>query len=106
MPLVILGLIVVLGVAFLIYYQLGPKSDRLKGGLGSLFGFGGGGGDSSPSTSDSPDGEDASENEDVDISGEKSVKSLTGDEKVLYIFGDGEREERPLDKNDGQDSNS
>ena len=105
MPLVILGLIVVLGVVFLIYYQLGPKAtDRLKSGLSDIFGgvFGGGGGAAAGSA---PAGAAPTEggSESAGASGPQEVKSLPSEEKVLYIFGDGAREERPLDGDEGND---
>ena len=113
MPLVILGLIVVLGVVFLIYYQLGPKTtDRIKSGLSDIFGgiFGGGGGaagggmapgagDAGASAEGGPGGADQA-------TGQQAVKSLPSEEKVLYIFGDGAREERPLDGDEGKDDNA
>ena len=92
MPLIILGLIVVLGGALLIYYQLGPKVTlRLKSG------FGGGG--PFASAPNEAEGEKATESETGADAGEKQEKEE--DEKILYIFGAGEREERSLRK-DGQ----
>jgi|GEM_PF-3292345 len=101
MPLVILGLIVILGGCFLIYYQLGPKITlRLKGARGAF----------SPGQSDayadadagSPEDEADSENdgagEETGPEAEKPQKIK--DDKVLYIFGDGEREERSLREDD------
>ena len=100
MPLIILGLIVVLGASLLIYYQLGPKvTSRLRSGqglFGSVFGgqgenqanFNNAGGDT-----DMPDAE----------AGQEGVgKGEDDDGKVLFIFGDGEREERML----GEDGTS
>ena len=94
MPLIILGLIVVLGAALLIYYQLGPKVTlRLKSGFG---GFGGGPGAGSAADEAEAQGE-------AQQAG-SGAKSEPDDEKVLFIFGDGAREERPLHNDDGQDS--
>jgi hypothetical protein len=97
MPLIILGLIVVLGAALLIYYQLGPKVTlRLKGA--NKFGA---------AASDDDDGAEAGDGEDLDdLDADFAAGTADGkekkaeDEKVLYIFGDGERMERPL-KSDG-----
>ena len=106
MPIIILGLIVVLGVVFLLYYQLGSSGqDKIKSGFSNFFSGIFGGPQASPG---GPAGGDSSaeggpEGADSDASGQQSVKSLTGDEKVLYIFGDGAREERPLDSDDGKD---
>ena len=101
MPLIILGLIVVLGAALLIYYQLGPKVTlKLKNARGG--GFGGFGGN------DEMDSEDASaqakDQTDGD-SGEQdnAEKKDNSDGKVLFIFGDGEREERPIREDDDKD---
>jgi len=95
MPLIILGLIVVLGACLLIYYQLGPKVTlRLK---------------SKPTDPVGPEGaanpaegeKDGAEKEgDAD---KAEIKPKAEDEKVLYIFGDGERLERPLRENDEKD---
>jgi len=94
MPLIILGLIVVLAVVLLVYYQLGPKvTTRLKSRRGA---FGGGYED------DMPPG-------DMDAEGEDGMGSGMGerenrdDGKVLFIFGDGESEERPIREDGGED---
>ena len=99
MPLVILGLIVVLGGALLIYYQLGPKiTRRLSGGQGvfsSVFG----GQDDGPKAA--PHDEDPAEDEAETGDGQTGTEKVDDDDgKVLFIFGDGEREERPLGENE------
>ena len=107
MPLIILGLIVVLGGALLIYYQLGPKVTlRLKGS--SLFGGG-------PASDGPEQGAEAVEEaesgaaargEDVKptVVTEDGVPKTSDrkPEKVIYIYGDGEVEERSLRDNDGK----
>jgi len=113
MPLIILGLIVVLGACLLIYYQLGPKVTlRLKDKLSGFAGFGGFGGFDAeqPGTTDGVDGANESGGAPSDP-GVAEVKSLRGEsegdalnnKKVLYVFGDGECEERSLRDNDGKD---
>ena len=99
MPLIILGLIVVLGAALLIYYQLGPKVTlRLRGNRDSS---GGGPGGGAPDTSTEADG-DAN----ADPAQESAKSKTPEDEKVLYVFGDGEREERPLREEGDSDDQS
>ena len=93
MPLIILGLIVVLGVVLLIYYQLGPKvTTRLKNRRGA---FGGGYEDDMP-----PGDMDADEDGMGSGMGERENRD---DGKVLFIFGDGESEERPIREDGGED---
>ena len=100
MPLIILGLIVVLGVALLIYYQLGPKVTlRLKSGKGGMFGSGGFGG---YSEGDAPDS-DLNAEENTDSADANNTGAGGGDGKVLFIFGGGEREERPINEDDEKD---
>ncbi|MCL2111497.1 MAG: hypothetical protein FWH32_04475 [Clostridiales bacterium] len=86
MALIILGLIVVLGGCLLIYYQLGPKvTMRLKGGFGNIFGG------------------PAADGEIVDVDPVTTYRDEpVSDGKVIYVFGDGAREERPLREDDGQ----
>jgi len=92
MPLIILGLIVVLGAALLIYYQLGPKVTlRLKNRRGA---FGGGYEDD-----DMPMGDIDAEDEE----GVGSARENRDDGKVLFIFGDGESEERPIREDEEKD---
>ena len=93
MPLIILGLIVVLCGALLIYYQLGPKVTlRLKSG------FGGGG-----PAADEAQGEGGAESE-IGPDSAKAEEKPKDDEKILYVFGRGESEERSLHEDSGQDS--
>jgi len=106
MPLIILGLIVVLGAALLIYYQLGPKVTlKLKNarGGGGFGGFGAYNGDDAGQNAENGDSEQAVSDSDM----REAVKKSDGNEgKVIFIFGDGESEERPIrdtDKDDGQD---
>ena len=117
MPIIILGLIVILGGALLIFYQLGPKvSLRLKGS-GIFGGFGGGEsagadeGAAEPYDADAMAGEDAGEAgadaEPVEIKptiiNDDGVPRHDGKKpaKVIYVYGDGEIEERSLRDNDG-----
>jgi len=102
MLLVILGLIVVGGAAFLIFSQFKPAvGRRLRSGYHG-FGFGGFDGfgalqdenymfkDASEfTTAGSEDGTEGADDGHDD------------DGKVLYIFGSGEREERSIDEEDG-----
>ena len=104
MLLVILGCIIGGGALFLILSQRKPKEKggrRLRGGY-SGFGFGG------------FDGLGALQQEDSNInmpSDAMDPLSGAGDGagepddsgKVLFIFGNNEREERPLDGDDNQD---
>ena len=99
MPLIILGLIVVLGACLLIYYQLGPKvTRRLKSGqsiFGSVFGSQDGNSGNfyaAGAETDTPE---------ADAGQDGAGKGEDDDGKVLFIFGDGEREERLLGE-DGQ----
>ena len=115
MPLFILGAIVVLGGCLLLYYQLGPKVTlRLKSGL-----FGGGpaaaaedpkpeeatGGEAEPEAVSETETAEGSE----DDKGSETLKAVPPRnqsktvEKVIYVYGDGEREERTLSGNDGQE---
>ena len=114
MPLIILGLIVILGGCLLIYYQLGPKVTlRLKNKLSGFAGFGGFGGVDAEQRETTEGTESANEESDAapSDSGGAEVKSLRGEgegealnnKKVLYVFGDGECVERSLRDNDGQD---
>ena len=92
MPIIILGLIVVLGACLLLYYQLGPKVTlRLKKSLG-LFG----------GAEDGPGAAGGSEAKEGQVAGAEGQSKASGDDKVLYIFGDGGREERPLRGDGGQ----
>ena len=103
MPLIILGLIVILGGCLLIYYQLGPKITlRLKGGR-NIFGSGESG------VYEAADTENADETAKVENegaaadAGQDNVKpQKIKDDKVLYIFGNGEREERSFRDDDGR----
>ena len=88
MPLVILGLIVVLGAALLIYYQLGPKVTLRLRGRSGFGGFGGADADA--------DKTDEKKSETAETGIESPAIDTADKEKVLFIFGDGEREERPL----------
>ena len=95
MPIIILGLIVVLGAALLIYYQLGPKVTlRLKKNRSE---YGGGFGGYS---------EDNPQDGDFNSDGVQDDANPThvDDGKVLFIFGDGEREERPISEDDEKDN--
>ena len=106
MQLAILGVIVFIGALLMIYYQLGAeKQSKLKNKVRDFFSdilggpVSGGGYTSSADDEDVPD-------EDDEPRPQREVKSLPGEEKVLYIFGDGAREERPLDDEDGKDENA
>ena len=94
MPLVILGLIVVLGGALLIYYQLGPKvTKRLNSGsnfFSSIFGAPQG----NAAQSQYADAEAGAPDADAGQAG--AGNDADGDGKVLFIFGEGAREERPV----------
>jgi len=113
MPLIILGLIVILGGCLLIYYQLGPKVTlRLKNKLSGLGGFGGFGGfGAQDETAGGAEGADAGQEGAQANPGDAEAKSWRSEgesetpdnKKVLYVFGDGEREERSLRDNDRQD---
>ena len=110
---VILGGIVIVGVLLLFYYQLGTdKQDKLKSGFSNFFSgimggpMGGGGGGMYSSSAPSESGSGSSGSSDSEAGSQGSVKSLPGEEKVLYIFGDGAREERPLGDADGEDKNA
>ena len=104
MPLIILGLIVVLGGCLLIYYQLGPKVTlRLKSGFGGMGGADAGGADAGAGADGAQGapgdagGADAKGGAASPGSGDAGGKAGADEgEKVLYVFGDGEREERPL----------
>ena len=102
MPLVILGLIVVLGGALLIYYQLGPKvTKRLNSGpnfFSSLFG----GQEGNPGGFQNA--EDDANAPDAGAGQTGAEKGLEDDGKVLFIFGDGEREERSFGEDGGSPS--
>ena len=92
MPLIILGLIVVLGGCLLIYYQLGPKVTlRLK----SRFGGGGAAQEGAQGAEGAAGAAGAAG--DTGAGAEKE-ESKADDEKILYVFGDGGREERSLHK--------
>lgn len=103
MPLIILGGIVVVGGLLLLYFQLGPKiTQRLKGGTADFTAkanewFG-----EEPFRTEGSDSADAAaDGDDVADGAGKTRKSVADDDgKVLFIFGGGEREERPL--NDGK----
>ena len=89
---VILGLIVVLGACLVIYYQLGPKTTiRLKGSL----------------LEDRPDDDDPQNGwgPEGEFGRLRRIENKTegdeGDDKVLYIFGHGEREERSFRGEEG-----
>ena len=88
---VILGLMVVLGACLVIYYQLGPKTTtRLKGSL----------------REDRPEGHGSQNGWDAE--GEfahfrEREDNTGGDDKVLYIFGRGEHEERSLRREESDD---
>jgi hypothetical protein len=98
MPLIILGLIVVLGAALLIYYQLGPKVTlRLRSRQSGFGGFGGAPEDDA--SADVPGDEGSRESTDSDLA-EDGKKASESDGKVLFIFGDGESEERPIREDD------
>ena len=108
-PLIILGLIIVLGGALLIYYQLGPKVTlRLKSSLGG-FGAGifGGGEAPAPEAAEAEVVQEGAAEVDseqvapeINIS-EAGKKSADNEGKVLFIFGDGETEVRPI-REDGE----
>ena len=119
MPLFILGAIVVLGGCLLLYYQLGPKVTlRLKNGL-----FGGGpaaaaeepdpegnaAGEAAAETGTEPEAEAAAAGDPGEERGRETLKAVPPRnqsktvEKVIYVYGDGEREERTLRDNDGQE---
>jgi hypothetical protein len=94
MPLIILGLIVVLGAALLIYYQLGPKVTlRLKNRRGA---FGSGYEDDMPVGDMDMDDEDG-------MGSDMGARENRDDGKVLFIFGDGESEERPIREDEEKD---
>ena len=133
MPLIILGLIVILGACLLIYYQLGPKvTKRLGGGIGSGSGSGGGSGGfgglgglgalfgmqdpnaqnpnaQGPGFSQGAGagpGQGSAGGDGGFTANEAEPDGKTGDEsdgKVLFIFGDGERVERTLDGDDDKE---
>jgi hypothetical protein len=104
MPLVILCLIVIVGGLLLLYYQLGPKVSRrigdgfsdLRDRLNPIMG-----GNESESeraggnTDGQSTGDSGKSSEKKDVEGEKE-----DDGKVLFVYGGGECEERPLDKDE------
>jgi len=100
---VLLGLIVVGGALFLILSQVKlPKGRRLRGGYGG-FGFGGFDG-----LGAFQDGHSDVSMNDGDPQAPANAEENAGDRgeddgKVLFIFGSGEREERSLDEDDGED---
>ena len=108
MPLIILGLIVVLGACLLIYYQLGPKVTlRLKSKLSGFAGFGAAPQETSGGT-ESAGGESGANAADPGAAELKPMRDggesgTPSNKKVLYVFGDGECEERSLRDNDGPD---
>ena len=103
MPLIILGIIVVVGAGLMIYYQIGPTvRTRIKTQSGST---------SSPVKSDSEssfggfidlepdvDFEDEAIEDDDDDDGERKSYGKSSDGKVLYIFDAGKTELRPLNE--------
>ena len=93
MPLIILGLIVVLGGCLLIYYQLGPKVTMRLKGAGSL------GEAPADETNEAAGGPTVAAAEGT---GEKAAETPRRVEKVIYVYGDGEREERTLSSDDDQ----
>jgi len=110
MPLIILGIIVVVGGAILALSHFKPDiGRRLRGGYGG-FGFGGfdrfgamqdGNGfkmpfDEDPSAQPPAGGENTGE-----VTPNHEGRSDDG--KVLFIFGSGEREERSLNEDDNKD---
>ena len=105
MPLIILGLIVVVGALFLVLSHFKPAiGRRLRGGYHG-FGFGGfdglGAFQGPASDSDAP-----AENEppsSANTDGSTMGDRRDDDGKVLFVFGRGEREERSLDEDDGKD---
>ena len=115
MPLIILGLIVILGACLLIYYQLGPKVTlRLKSGFGGFAGFGGASpapGDEAPAEGQGGEGAGGAAGpgaaDSPEVPFRRAAESGRGpdSEKVLYVFGDGEREERSLREDDGPGEN-
>ena len=94
MPIIILGLVAVLGAVLLLYYQLGPKVTlRLKGSLRAA----------SPEDETEAASEGA-EADSVSVADAAQASAASGNEKVLYVFGDGELEERSL-RDDGGKAN-
>lgn len=97
MPLIILGLIVVLGGCLLIYYQLGPKITlRLKGS--GLFGGEEAADETTESaTTEEPQADASADEKSKDIHSVSDSESGKKIEKVIYVYGDGEREERTFE---------
>ena len=110
MVLFVFALIAILGACLLLYYQLGPKvTNRLKGSLGGASGFASGlGAMFGMQPPPQPAGEETpGADEKKDETGYSVVSQTQGDSsegKVLFIFGDGERVERPIDGDGDKDS--
>jgi hypothetical protein len=103
MPLVVLGIIVVVGAGLMIYYQIGPTlKNRVRNGGGAPV--------SRSRTSSSPrdsfggylhmeGGSDSDSDFDADSDsgyGEEKPYEKSKDGKVLYVFNGGKTEIRPL----------
>lgn len=118
MPLIILGLIVILGGCLLIYYQLGPKvTQRLGGKFGGWTSGGAAAETGVPVETKTEEtgnrhfeGGDAGDEDPDQSAGGEAVKDGGEDsgedackDKVVFLFGNGKREERHIDEDDEHD---
>ncbi|MDR3364651.1 MAG: hypothetical protein LBS91_06880 [Clostridiales Family XIII bacterium] len=97
MPLVLLGLIVVVGGCLLIYYQFGPAISRRLGTGGGGYADGFRRSPEGRARYGSAGGEAADGGSEPD----EKLYETSADGKVLFVFGGGEREERPLNAHGG-----
>jgi hypothetical protein len=107
MPLVILGIIVVVGACLMIYYQIGPSLKSRAGRAGSISvkrsssrdAFGGYIHVEVVPELDADTDLNLDSDSDSDGGGAKPYNK-SGDGKVLYVFNGGKTEIRPLDEKD------